>query len=282
MATTYWRGDYTGRFDGRLRRLFRLLFDFRFRGFQRSFTGAGRRQHRDVDGDGGGDVFDATGADRQGTQAMLAAHAHQTGQIDRAFARRQFVQRQDQRGIAEEVRGLGDFGGQLPIEAVEVVTGQLQHRNGQHAALQLEHRILIWRFVLAHIGIQRLVTKSAETYNENAREPQAGSNNVECAATEFTEALMDRPRFRRAFLSPRFWPLWCGLGLLWLVVQLPYAVLLTIGRILGALMYRVAGDRRRIAKRNLELCFPEKSAAERKRLLKENFASTGIAFLKWR
>ena len=45
-------------------------------------------------------------------------------------------------------------------------------------------------------------------------------------------------------------------------------------------MYRVAGDRRRIAKRNLELCFPEKSAAERKRLLKENFASTGIAFFE--
>jgi KDO2-lipid IV(A) lauroyltransferase len=89
------------------------------------------------------------------------------------------------------------------------------------------------------------------------------------------------PAFSSSLLSPRFWPLWCGLGLLWLVVQLPYPVLLTIGRVLGALMYRVAGDRRRIAKRNLELCFPEKSAAERKRLLKENFASTGIAFLKW-
>ena len=49
---------------------------------------------------------------------------------------------------------------------------------------------------------------------------------------------------------------------------------------LGALMYRVAADRRRIAKRNLELCFPEKTAAERKRLLKENFASTGIAFFE--
>lgn len=72
------------------------------------------------------------------------------------------------------------------------------------------------------------------------------------------------------------------LGALWLIVQLPYPALLTIGRFLGALMYRFAGDRRRIAKRNLELCFPEKSSAERKRLLKENFASTGIAFLKWR
>ena len=91
---------------------------------------------------------------------------------------------------------------------------------------------------------------------------------------------MDRPRFRAVFLPPRFWLLWLGLGLLWLVTQLPYRALLTIGRLLGAGMYRVAGDRRRIAARNLELCFPEKSAKERKRLLKENFASTGIAFFE--
>ena len=91
---------------------------------------------------------------------------------------------------------------------------------------------------------------------------------------------MDRPRFRAAFLHPRFWPLWLGLGVLWLVVQLPYKLQLLLGRALGALMYRVAGDRRRIAARNLELCFPEKCAAERKQLLKENFASTGIAFFE--
>ncbi len=67
---------------------------------------------------------------------------------------------------------------------------------------------------------------------------------------------------------------------MWLVTQLPYRALLTIGRLLGAGMYRVAGERRRIAARNLELCFPEKSAQERKHLLKENFASTGIAFFE--
>ena len=91
---------------------------------------------------------------------------------------------------------------------------------------------------------------------------------------------MDRPRFRAAFFHPRFWLLWLGLGLLWLVVQLPYKAQLCIGRVLGALMYRVAGDRRRIAARNLELCFPEKSSAEREQLLKDNFASTGIAFFE--
>jgi len=91
---------------------------------------------------------------------------------------------------------------------------------------------------------------------------------------------MDRPRFRAYFLHPRFWLLWLGLGLLWLLVQLPYAALLRLGRVLGALMYRVAGSRRRIARRNLELCFPRLDEAAREHLLKDNFASTGIAFFE--
>lgn len=91
---------------------------------------------------------------------------------------------------------------------------------------------------------------------------------------------MDRPQFRAYFLHPRFWLLWLGLGLLWLLVQLPYRVLLVFGRWLGALMYHTAGSRPAIAARNLELCFPERSEAERARLLKENFASTGIAFFE--
>ncbi|BAU72943.1 lipid A biosynthesis lauroyl acyltransferase [Metapseudomonas furukawaii] len=91
---------------------------------------------------------------------------------------------------------------------------------------------------------------------------------------------MDRPRFRPQFLHPRYWALWLGLGLLWLVTLLPYRVQLGLGRLLGALMLRVAGSRRGIARRNLELCFPELSSSERARLLKENFASTGIAFFE--
>ncbi len=91
---------------------------------------------------------------------------------------------------------------------------------------------------------------------------------------------MERPRFRTYFLHPRFWPLWLGLGVLWLVVQLPYRLQLQLGRLLGGLMFRLAGPRRQIAERNLQLCFPGKSAAERERLLRENFASTGIAFFE--
>lgn len=88
---------------------------------------------------------------------------------------------------------------------------------------------------------------------------------------------MPRPRFRITFLHPRYWPLWLGLGLLWLVVQLPYPILLRLGRLAGFFMYRLAGSRRRIAARNLELCFPGVSKVARQRLLRENFASTGMA-----
>lgn len=91
---------------------------------------------------------------------------------------------------------------------------------------------------------------------------------------------MKENRFQKQFLHPRFWLLWLGLGLLWLLVQLPYPLLLKLGRWLGALMYRFAGSRRHIARRNLELCFPAMSQSERDYLLKQNFASTGIAFFE--
>ena len=87
-------------------------------------------------------------------------------------------------------------------------------------------------------------------------------------------------RLRAVFFHPRFWMLWLGLGILWMITQLPYRALLTIGRLLGAAMYRLAGERRSIAAHNLKMCFPEKSAKERKKLLKENFASTSVAFFE--
>jgi hypothetical protein len=123
-------------------------FHLRLR-FQRALAGTGRRQHRQVDGDGGGDVLDAVGADRQGAQAMMAADAHQPGQVDGAFVGRQLVQRQHQRRVAEEVRRLGDLGGQLAVEGFEVVARQFQHGDGEHAALELEHVVgcLVWLMV---------------------------------------------------------------------------------------------------------------------------------------
>ncbi|NLC01727.1 MAG: lipid A biosynthesis lauroyl acyltransferase [Pseudomonas formosensis] len=91
---------------------------------------------------------------------------------------------------------------------------------------------------------------------------------------------MTRPGFKAALLHPRYWPMWFGLGLLWLLIQLPYRVLLLLGRVLGWLMYLFMRERREIARINLELCFPDWSAERRKTVLRENFASNGIALFE--
>lgn len=91
---------------------------------------------------------------------------------------------------------------------------------------------------------------------------------------------MKHSRFSLSFLHPRFWLLWLGLALLWLIAQLPYRFLLSLGRGLGTLMLRFATSRRHIVTRNIELCFPALTHAERDHLVRENFASMGIAFFE--
>jgi len=71
-------------------------------------------------------------------------------------------------------------------------------------------------------------------------------------------------------------PIKIGIGLIHLVGRLPYPVLVFLGKGLGLLMLYLAKSRRQVAEENLRLCFPEYSSSERKKLLKENFKSTGI------
>jgi len=90
------------------------------------------------------------------------------------------------------------------------------------------------------------------------------------------------PPFRPTLLAPRHWPAWIGLGVIWLVARVPYAVLLRVGRFVGWLAARLIGsDRRGTALRNLELCFPEQSAEERARLLEENLRDSGVMLIEF-
>jgi KDO2-lipid IV(A) lauroyltransferase len=91
---------------------------------------------------------------------------------------------------------------------------------------------------------------------------------------------VNKPEFQAALLHPRYWLTWLGIGLWWLLVLLPYPVILLLGRLLGRLMFRFGGQRRIIAQRNLALCFPQMSDAERASLLRANFLSYGIAFFE--
>jgi len=70
------------------------------------------------------------------------------------------------------------------------------------------------------------------------------------------------------------------LFVLWLLHWLPLGAQAAIGRGFGALLYRVGGSRRRIARRNLELCLPGQSAAEREALLRDHFGWLGRSLLE--
>jgi KDO2-lipid IV(A) lauroyltransferase len=61
------------------------------------------------------------------------------------------------------------------------------------------------------------------------------------------------------------------LTLLWLLQWLPLGMQAALGRGLGALLHSLPSSRRRIARRNVELCFPEKSPAEVHALVREHF-----------
>ena len=89
-----------------------------------------------------------------------------------------------------------------------------------------------------------------------------------------------KPRLTPELLHPRYWITWVMMGLWWLVVQLPYPVLMALGRGIGRLLYLAGGSRRRIARRNLELCFPELTDAGLDNLLRENFANYGMGLFE--
>lgn len=90
------------------------------------------------------------------------------------------------------------------------------------------------------------------------------------------------PCFQKSFLTPKYWGFWFGLGLFWLILCLPYPILRKIGQGLGNLFAKLSVGKKRIKviRRNLELCFPEYSEAEREQILQENLKSVGMAIIE--
>ncbi len=70
------------------------------------------------------------------------------------------------------------------------------------------------------------------------------------------------------------------LGFLWLFQWLPLGVQAVAGSAFGRLGYRLVGSRRRVALRNLALCFPELSEGEREALAREHFRWLGRSLLE--
>ena len=70
------------------------------------------------------------------------------------------------------------------------------------------------------------------------------------------------------------------LAFLWLFQWLPLGIQAAIGSAFGSLGFRLVRSRRRVALRNLALCFPERSEAEREALAREHFRWLGRSLLE--
>lgn len=91
---------------------------------------------------------------------------------------------------------------------------------------------------------------------------------------------MEKPRFHISLLHPRHWLMWLGIVLWWLISQLPYPCLRGLAKLLAPILKAAGKSRRRIVQRNLELCFPQLTDAERSQLLEDNFFSTSMALFE--
>ncbi len=70
------------------------------------------------------------------------------------------------------------------------------------------------------------------------------------------------------------------LALVWLLHWLPLPLLALLGRAFGLLLHAVGGARRRVALRNVALCFPELNAAQQAAMVREHFQWLGRSLIE--
>lgn len=84
----------------------------------------------------------------------------------------------------------------------------------------------------------------------------------------------------RDYWHPRFWPMWINLGILRTIALFPYRSQILLGSVFGKIIQILSPKRQRVVDINLQLCFPEKSVAERNKIKNASFQNLGIALLE--
>ena len=67
---------------------------------------------------------------------------------------------------------------------------------------------------------------------------------------------------------------------MWLLAQLPIRFQWWLGKLAGLLAWRLAGSRRHITEVNINLCFPELTAAQQAALVRKSFIANGIGLME--
>lgn len=82
-------------------------------------------------------------------------------------------------------------------------------------------------------------------------------------------------KFSSQLLAPRHWLSWIGIGIIVLFGNLPGFIGRPMGRGLGRMLRVLGRSRAAVARRNLQLCFPQLDEAAREQLLRKSFRSIG-------
>ncbi len=83
-----------------------------------------------------------------------------------------------------------------------------------------------------------------------------------------------------SYYAPRYWPAWLGMGALRSICLLPHSLAMGVGRLLGRTAHALGGSRRAIVRRNIELCFPALTPAERDTLARDHFLALGMSVIE--
>ncbi len=86
--------------------------------------------------------------------------------------------------------------------------------------------------------------------------------------------------FEASMLSPRYFPTWLGVGLLYLISLCPIQLQLFLGKLLGLILHTLGNQRKKIVEINLKLCFANKTEEERKEMVKEVFKDMGKGLIE--
>lgn len=88
------------------------------------------------------------------------------------------------------------------------------------------------------------------------------------------------PVFTYRFLLPKYWGIWLGAGVLYLLVWLPYPIIKQMGKGVAFLLKTLAKKRVGVAKRNIDLMYPQWSEEKRQEVFEQNVYRTGMALFE--
>lgn len=86
--------------------------------------------------------------------------------------------------------------------------------------------------------------------------------------------MIQKPPFFKYALS------WIVFSIIWLFAQLPYSLILLLGKGLGKFVKVVLSSRKKVVEVNLNICFPQLNIAEKKQLVNQHFSELGIMFMQ--